>query len=48
MHTEFFSENLRGRDCVGDFDVDGRITLKYILKEWDLSVWTGFIWLRDQ
>jgi hypothetical protein len=31
--------------CDGDIDVDGRILIKYFLKNWDWEVWTGFIWL---
>jgi hypothetical protein len=26
--------------------VDGKITLKWILRKWDGTVCTGFIWLR--
>jgi hypothetical protein len=37
MHTEFSSENLRGRTNFGDLDVDGRIILKFIL----VSVFSG-------
>lgn len=34
MHTEFLSENFKGRDDFGDLDVDGRlIIIKWILEE---------------
>jgi hypothetical protein len=29
-----------------DLDVDGRITLEWILEKYDGKVWTGFMWLR--
>jgi hypothetical protein len=41
MPTKSQSENLKGRDRMGDFGVDSRIILK-----WILMVWTGFVWLR--
>jgi hypothetical protein len=40
MHTGFWWESQKERDCYGDLDVDGRIILKWML------VRTGFIWLR--
>jgi hypothetical protein len=33
MHTKYWSENLMGRDLMRDVDVDGRIILKFILKQ---------------
>jgi hypothetical protein len=33
MHSIFWSENLKERDLFGDFDVDGRILLKWILEK---------------
>jgi hypothetical protein len=44
MHT-FWSENLKGRNHLDDLVVDGRIILKWILKEPRIRVWTGFICL---
>jgi hypothetical protein len=42
-------ESLKEIDYLGDLTVDGRIVLKWILKkEYDLSVWTGFVWLRKE
>jgi hypothetical protein len=33
MHTKFYSDNLKGRDHLGDRDVDGRAILKWILNK---------------
>jgi hypothetical protein len=30
----------------GDPDIDGRIILRWILRKWDVGVWTGLGWLR--
>jgi hypothetical protein len=38
--------NLRERDHVGDPGVDGRIILRWIIRKWDVEVWTGSSWLR--
>jgi hypothetical protein len=32
MHTEFCSENYKGRDHLEDFDIDGREILNWTLK----------------
>jgi hypothetical protein len=37
---------LRERDRWGDPGVDGRITLGWIFKKWDVGVRTGLGWLR--
>jgi hypothetical protein len=31
---------------LGDPDVDGRIILRWIFRNWDVGVWTGLGWLR--
>jgi hypothetical protein len=33
MHSEFESGKLKGRDTLGELDVDGRIILKWIIKK---------------
>jgi hypothetical protein len=38
--------NLRKSDQWGDPGVDGRIILGWILRKWDVGVWTGLGWLR--
>ena len=45
-YAGFRSGNLRARDHVGDAGVDGRIILRWILRKWDVGVWTGSSWLR--
>jgi len=44
--TRFWWRNLRERHNLGDPDVDGRIILRWILRKWDVGVWTGSSWLR--
>jgi hypothetical protein len=43
MRTEFWPENLTGRDYLKDLGKDRRIILKWILKKYDVRMWTGFI-----
>ena len=33
-------------DHLGDPGVDGRITVRWIFRKWDVGVWTGSSWLR--
>jgi len=44
MHTKFYSGNLRGRDHLEH--INGRIILQWMLKKWDIKMWTGSIWAR--
>jgi hypothetical protein len=42
-YTGFWWGNLRARDHLGDSGIDGRIVLRWILRKWDMRVWTGSI-----
>jgi hypothetical protein len=37
------SENLKGRDHLGNLDVEGSVILKWTLKKRSVIMWTGFI-----
>jgi len=45
-YTGFWWGNLRERNHLEDAGVDGRIILRWILRKWDVGVWTGSSWLR--
>jgi len=45
-YTGFWWGNLSVRDYLVDTGVDERITLRWILRKWDVVVWTGSSWLR--
>jgi hypothetical protein len=44
--TGFWWGNLCERDHLEDLDIDGKIILKWKVKNSDGRSWTGFIWLR--
>jgi len=46
MYTKCWSENVKGRECLEDLDVDGRIILEWILEIQGGKVWTGCFWFR--
>jgi hypothetical protein len=35
-----------GKRYLEDPDIDGRITLRWFFRKWDVGAWTGSIWLR--
>jgi len=37
---------MKERDNLGDPDVDGRITLRWIFRKWNVGVRTGSSWPR--
>jgi hypothetical protein len=37
-----------GKRLLGDPGVDGRIIFRWILRKWDVVVWTGLGWLRTE
>ena len=37
MYTEFWWGNVMDRDHLGDPDVDGRIILRWIFREWNVG-----------
>jgi hypothetical protein len=47
MHRKCKSEVLKGRDHLGDLDVDLKVILKWILKKYDMKVWTALLWLTQ-
>jgi hypothetical protein len=46
IHKGFWWRYPKKRERLEDLRVDGKLTLKLILKEWDGRLWTGFIWIR--
>jgi hypothetical protein len=46
VYTGFSWGNLREIDHLKDPGVDGGLILRWIFRKWDVSAWTGFIWIR--
>jgi hypothetical protein len=46
VYTGFWWGNLREREHLEDPGVDGRIILRWIIKKWDVGVWTRSSWLK--
>jgi hypothetical protein len=44
-YSMFWWGKLRERDHLGDPDVNGRIILRRMFRNWDVTVWTGSSWL---
>jgi len=38
--------SLMERDHLENPGIDGRITLRWIFRKWDVGAWTGSSWLR--
>ena len=45
-YTVFWWGNLKEIDHFGDTGVDGRIILRWIIRKWDVGIWTESSWLR--
>jgi len=46
VYTGFMWRNLREGDKLEDPGVDGRIILRWIFRNCDMGVWSGWSWLR--
>jgi hypothetical protein len=46
MCTGCWWGNLKERNHWGDTDGDEKIILRWILRNWNVGVWTGLSWLR--
>jgi hypothetical protein len=45
-YTGFWWGNVSDRDHFGHPGVDGRIIIRWIVRKWDVGVWTGLRWVR--
>jgi hypothetical protein len=43
MRTSFWCKIVKDKDLLEELDIDGEIMLKYILKQWDVELRTGFV-----
>jgi hypothetical protein len=41
-----FVRKVRERDHLGDPGVDERVIIRWIVRKWDVGLWTGSSWLR--
>jgi len=46
VYTGFWWRQLRETDHLEDLVVDGKVTLRWIFRKWDVGAWTGLIWFR--
>ena len=46
MYTGFWWGNVWERDHLEDTGIDGRMTLRWIFRKYDVRAWTGMIWIR--
>jgi hypothetical protein len=46
VNTGFLWGNLREREHLEDPGLCGRIILRWIIRNWNVGVWTGSSWLR--
>jgi hypothetical protein len=46
MYKGFWWGEIMERNHLEDLGVDGRVTLKWIFKEWGREAWTELLWLR--
>ena len=46
VYTGFWWGSLRERDHLEHPGIDGRIIIIWIIRKWDVVVWTGSSWLR--
>jgi len=46
VYTGFWCGNIRERDHLGDSGADGRIILRWVIRKWNVGIWTGPSWLE--
>jgi hypothetical protein len=48
VRTNFWLENLKGRDEAGELDLDGILIIWEFIRKQYMSLWTRLIWLRTR